>query len=194
MAGLCGAIFAAILTAAVSTQLQLSSDLHLRGHHPRRAREHRRSRSSARSSSTASFEFLEPQNDHPDVKRWLFYGAIVLLDRADEAVVQGRGRPRRDGRVRLRRRTPIVAATAAPRGRPARRSTRAARVAGSRTGSSSRMARPRELQQLSSTSGSSSRDRARAQPHRLVADHRPRSRRSISPPSCGRTCSRRTRP
>jgi branched-chain amino acid transport system permease protein len=25
------------------------------------------------------FEFLEPQNDHPEVKRWLFYGSIVLL-------------------------------------------------------------------------------------------------------------------
>jgi len=25
------------------------------------------------------FEFLEPQNDHPEVKRWLFYGIIVLL-------------------------------------------------------------------------------------------------------------------
>ncbi len=25
------------------------------------------------------FEFLEPQNDHPDVKRWLFYGTVVLL-------------------------------------------------------------------------------------------------------------------
>ena len=26
-----------------------------------------------------SSQFLEPQNDHPDIKRWLFYGAIVLL-------------------------------------------------------------------------------------------------------------------
>jgi ABC-type branched-subunit amino acid transport system permease subunit len=26
-----------------------------------------------------SSQFLEPQNDHPDVKRWLFYGAIVLV-------------------------------------------------------------------------------------------------------------------
>lgn len=25
------------------------------------------------------FQFLEPQNDHPEVKRWLFYGSIVLL-------------------------------------------------------------------------------------------------------------------
>ena len=25
------------------------------------------------------FEFLEPQNDHPEVKRWLFYGSVVLL-------------------------------------------------------------------------------------------------------------------
>jgi branched-chain amino acid transport system permease protein len=29
-----------------------------------------------------SFQFLEPQNDHPDVKRWLFYGTIVLLVQA----------------------------------------------------------------------------------------------------------------
>src|SRR4029079_15727088 len=28
---------------------------------------------------TCVFEFLEPQNDHPEVKRWLFYGIIVLL-------------------------------------------------------------------------------------------------------------------
>ena len=26
-----------------------------------------------------SFQFLQPQNDHPDVKRWLFYGALVLF-------------------------------------------------------------------------------------------------------------------
>lgn len=26
-----------------------------------------------------SSEFLAPQNDHPDVKRWLFYGTIVLI-------------------------------------------------------------------------------------------------------------------
>jgi branched-chain amino acid transport system permease protein len=26
-----------------------------------------------------SSQFLAPQNDHPDVKRWLFYGAIVLV-------------------------------------------------------------------------------------------------------------------
>ena len=26
-----------------------------------------------------SSQFLEPQNDHPDVKRWLFYGTIVLI-------------------------------------------------------------------------------------------------------------------
>jgi branched-chain amino acid transport system permease protein len=26
-----------------------------------------------------SSEFLEPQNDHPDVKRWLFYGTIILI-------------------------------------------------------------------------------------------------------------------
>jgi branched-chain amino acid transport system permease protein len=26
-----------------------------------------------------SFQFLQPQNDHPDLKRWLFYGAIVLF-------------------------------------------------------------------------------------------------------------------
>jgi len=26
-----------------------------------------------------SLQFLEPQNDHPSVKRWLFYGTIVLL-------------------------------------------------------------------------------------------------------------------
>ena len=26
-----------------------------------------------------SFQFLQPQNDHPNIKRWLFYGAIVLF-------------------------------------------------------------------------------------------------------------------
>jgi ABC-type branched-subunit amino acid transport system permease subunit len=26
-----------------------------------------------------SSQFLAPQNDHPDIKRWLFYGAIVLV-------------------------------------------------------------------------------------------------------------------
>ena len=26
-----------------------------------------------------SFQFLQPQNDHPDLKRWLVYGAIVLF-------------------------------------------------------------------------------------------------------------------
>jgi len=26
-----------------------------------------------------SLQFLQPQNDHPDIKRWLFYGAIVLF-------------------------------------------------------------------------------------------------------------------
>jgi branched-chain amino acid transport system permease protein len=26
-----------------------------------------------------SFQFLQPQNDHPDLKRWLFYGAIILF-------------------------------------------------------------------------------------------------------------------
>jgi branched-chain amino acid transport system permease protein len=28
---------------------------------------------------TVSLQFLQPQNDHPDIKRWLFYGAIVLF-------------------------------------------------------------------------------------------------------------------
>ncbi len=26
-----------------------------------------------------SLQFLQPQNDHPDIKRWLFYGAILLF-------------------------------------------------------------------------------------------------------------------
>jgi branched-subunit amino acid ABC-type transport system permease component len=28
---------------------------------------------------TCTLQFLQPQNDHPEVKRWLFYGTIVLL-------------------------------------------------------------------------------------------------------------------
>jgi branched-chain amino acid transport system permease protein len=79
VAGLCGAIYAAIETAAVSTNFSVSvliiiyAIVILGGF-----------------GSIAgvfvgavvincTFEFLEPQNDHPEVKRWLFYGTIVLL-------------------------------------------------------------------------------------------------------------------
>lgn len=79
VAGLCGAIYAAIETAAVSTNFSVSvliiiyAIVILGGF-----------------GSIAgvflgaivincTFEFLEPQNDHPAVKRWLFYGTIVLL-------------------------------------------------------------------------------------------------------------------
>ncbi len=79
VAGLCGAIYAGIYTAAVSTNFSVSvliviyAIVILGGF-----------------GSIAgvfvgaivincTFEFLEPQNDHPEVKRWLFYGTIVLL-------------------------------------------------------------------------------------------------------------------
>lgn len=79
VAGLCGTIYAAIETAAVSTNFSVSvliiiyAVVILGGF-----------------GSIAgvfvgaivincTFEFLEPQNDHPEVKRWLFYGTIVLL-------------------------------------------------------------------------------------------------------------------
>jgi branched-chain amino acid transport system permease protein len=79
VAGLCGAVYAAIETAAVSTNFSVSvliiiyAIVILGGF-----------------GSIAgvfvgaivincTLEFLEPQNDHPEVKRWLFYGTIVLL-------------------------------------------------------------------------------------------------------------------
>ncbi len=79
VAGLCGTIYAAIETAAVSTNFSVSvliiiyAVVILGGF-----------------GSIAgvfvgaivincTLEFLEPQNDHPEVKRWLFYGTIVLL-------------------------------------------------------------------------------------------------------------------
>ena len=79
VAGLFGAIFAAILTAAVSTQfgipflITIYAVIILGG-----------------LGSIAgvfvgailincTFVFLEPQTDHPGFKRWLFYGAIIVL-------------------------------------------------------------------------------------------------------------------
>ncbi len=79
VAGLFGAVYAAIITAAVSTNfgigvlILLYAIVILGGF-----------------GSIAgvfvgafvincTFEFLEPQTDHPSFKRWLFYGTIVLL-------------------------------------------------------------------------------------------------------------------
>lgn len=79
IAGLCGAIYVTIETTAVSSNFSVSvliiiyTIIILGG-----------IGSIAGVFLGASivicvFEFLEPQNDHPDVKRWLFYGTIVLV-------------------------------------------------------------------------------------------------------------------
>ena len=135
VAGFFGAIYAAILTAAVSTNFSIGllitiyAVIILGG-----------------LGSIAGvivgaiiinciFVFLEPQTDHPAAQ------ALALLrhdhppDRAAEAVVQGRGRPRRDDRERVRR--PRRRRGDGRLGVDVRQDGRPAR-AGSRTGSSSR--------------------------------------------------------
>ncbi len=68
-----------------------------------------------------SLQFLQPQNDHPDIKRWLFYGAIVLFIALTQAVVPGRRRSRRDGWRSASRSTRSSRRLPPPRGRPALR-------------------------------------------------------------------------
>ena len=79
IAGLCGAIFAATpprvarATSTVSLLILLYAIIILGGLGSiagviRRGRRDQR-----------LFQFLEPQNDHPSFKRWLFYGTIILV-------------------------------------------------------------------------------------------------------------------
>ena len=188
VAGLFGAIYAAILTATVSTNFSIGllitiyAVIILGG-----------------LGSIAGvvvgaiiincvFVFLEPQTDHPSVKRWLFYGMLILLIALLKPWYKAVVRLRGDDRDRVRRRMPSSRRRPGRRGRPARRSPA---QGGSRTGSSSRRW-PTETSTTSSTSRSWRRS-CSSQASRDGGASLRLGRRSISPPSCGRTCSAKTR-
>ena len=79
VAGLCGAIYAAIETAAVSTNFSVSVLIIIYAIVILGGLGSIAGVFVGAIVINCTFEFLEPQNDHPEVKRWLFYGTIVLI-------------------------------------------------------------------------------------------------------------------
>jgi ABC-type branched-subunit amino acid transport system permease subunit len=79
LAGLCGAIFAAIQLAVVSTNFTLNVLIIIYAVVILGGMGSIAGPILGAIVINVSLQFLQPQNDHPDVKRWLFYGAIVLL-------------------------------------------------------------------------------------------------------------------
>jgi ABC-type branched-subunit amino acid transport system permease subunit len=79
VAGLFGAIYAAILTAAVSTNFGIGVLIILYAIVILGGFGSIAGVFVGAMVINVSFEFLEPQTDHPSFKRWLFYGTIVLL-------------------------------------------------------------------------------------------------------------------
>jgi branched-chain amino acid transport system permease protein len=78
-AGLCGAIFAAIEQATVSTNFTISVLITIYAIVILGGMGTIAGPILGAIVINLSFQFLAPQNDHPDVKRWLFYGSIILV-------------------------------------------------------------------------------------------------------------------
>jgi ABC-type branched-subunit amino acid transport system permease subunit len=79
LAGLCGAIFAAIQTAVTSSNFTLNVLIFIFAVVILGGMGSIAGPILGAIVINVSFQFLQPQNDHPSVKRWLFYGAIVLF-------------------------------------------------------------------------------------------------------------------
>jgi MFS family permease len=79
LAGLCGGIFAAIQTAVTSSNFTLNVLIIIFAVVILGGMGSIAGPILGAIVINVSLQFLQPQNDHPDVKRWLFYGAIVLF-------------------------------------------------------------------------------------------------------------------
>jgi ABC-type branched-subunit amino acid transport system permease subunit len=79
LAGLCGGIFAAIQGAVVSSNFTLNVLIFIFAVVILGGIGSIAGPIIGAIVINVSFQFLQPQNDHPDLKRWLFYGAIVLF-------------------------------------------------------------------------------------------------------------------
>jgi branched-chain amino acid transport system permease protein len=79
LAGLCGGIFAAIQTAVTSSNFTLNVLIFIFAVVILGGMGSIAGPILGAIVINVSFQFLQPQNDHPGIKRWLFYGAIVLL-------------------------------------------------------------------------------------------------------------------
>jgi branched-chain amino acid transport system permease protein len=79
LAGLCGAIFAAIEQAAVAGNFTVSVLITLYAIVILGGLGSVAGPILGAIVINVSFQFLAPQSDHPELKRWLFYGTIVLL-------------------------------------------------------------------------------------------------------------------
>jgi ABC-type branched-subunit amino acid transport system permease subunit len=79
LAGLCGGIFAAIQTAVTSSNFTLNVLIFIFAVVILGGMGSIAGPILGAIVINVSFQFLQPQNDHPDIKRWLFYGAIVLF-------------------------------------------------------------------------------------------------------------------
>jgi branched-chain amino acid transport system permease protein len=79
LAGLCGAIFAAIQGAVVSSNFTLNVLIFIFAVVILGGLGSIAGPILGAIVINVSFQFLQPQNDHPDIKRWLFYGLIVLF-------------------------------------------------------------------------------------------------------------------
>jgi MFS family permease len=79
LAGLCGGIFAAIQTAVTSSNFTLNVLIFIFAVVILGGMGSIAGPILGAIVINVSFQFLQPQNDHPDIKRWLFYGAIILF-------------------------------------------------------------------------------------------------------------------
>jgi ABC-type branched-subunit amino acid transport system permease subunit len=79
LAGLCGGIFAAIQTAVTSSNFTLNVLIVIFAVVILGGMGSIAGPILGAIVINVSFQFLQPQNDHPSIKRWLFYGAIVLF-------------------------------------------------------------------------------------------------------------------
>jgi len=79
LAGLCGAIFAAIQLAVTSSNFTLNVLIVMFAVVILGGMGSIAGPILGAIVINVSLQFLQPQNDHPDIKRWLFYGAIALF-------------------------------------------------------------------------------------------------------------------
>jgi branched-chain amino acid transport system permease protein len=79
LAGLCGAIFAAIQLAVTSSNFTLNVLIIMFAVVILGGLGSIAGPILGAIVINVSLQFLQPQNDHPDIKRWLFYGAIALF-------------------------------------------------------------------------------------------------------------------
>ncbi|HEY2355029.1 MAG TPA: branched-chain amino acid ABC transporter permease [Gaiellaceae bacterium] len=79
IAGLCGTIFAATYTAAVSTDYSVPFLILIYATVILGGIGSIAGVLLGAAIINCTLQFLAPQNDHPEVKRWLFYGTIILL-------------------------------------------------------------------------------------------------------------------